>query len=442
MARVAKRKMVTLTDDWLMNWRPSRIEEVRDRGTKGLVVRGGPSGMKTFLYGHARERLGYFPETSLTAAREKVAARRERRAAEVPGALPTVKALAESYRDNVLRPNRDSADETYAIIENHVLATLGERVARDVKPPEVAAVVEAAKVRRVNGEGRRVGGPGTARVVLRECKSIFAHGVGKGHLQGSPAAALRARDFGIGATARRRWLKEPELRDLFTALDLNALLDGTAKPRRLSVTVRLALALLLYVPVRSHSLLGARWSEFDLDGARWTIPVARLKLKRKERAADLQPFTVPLPATALAILKRLKEKARGASPFVLTSPRPEKDGAPRAVEDKALARALKRLQADDRLSLNGSPVTPHDLRRTWRSWAMDLGVSDTVARLSLGHAGLEGVEGVYGRAQMVEQRAQAAELVGAAFDRIRLGSAATVVPLAERASGTAPAAPR
>jgi hypothetical protein len=35
----------------------------------------------------------------------------------------------------------------------------------------------------------------------------------------------------------------------------------------------------------------------------------------------------------------------------------------------------------------------------------------------------------------VERRAEAAELVGAAFDRIRLGKAATVVPLTERAGG-------
>jgi hypothetical protein len=61
---------------------------------------------------------------------------------------------------------------------------------------------------------------------------------------------------------------------------------------------------------------------------------------------------------------------------------------------------------------------------------MDLGIDHAVARLSLGHAGLEGVEGVYGRAQMVEQRAAAAELVAAAFDRIRLGTAAKVTPIA------------
>jgi hypothetical protein len=50
---------------------------------------------------------------------------------------------------------------------------------------------------------------------------------------------------------------------------------------------------------------------------------------------------------------------------------------------------------------------------------MDLGIDHAVARLSLGHAGIEGIEGVYGRSQMIEQRAEAAELVDATLDRIR-----------------------
>lgn len=62
---------------------------------------------------------------------------------------------------------------------------------------------------------------------------------------------------------------------------------------------------------------------------------------------------------------------------------------------------------------------------------MDLGIDHAVARLSLGHAGLKGVEGVSGRSQMLDQRVQAADLVAAALDRIRLGEAAQVVPLSE-----------
>ena len=160
----------------------------------------------------------------------------------------------------------------------------------------------------------------------------------------------------------------------------------------------------------------------------------RLKPHKEERATA-RPFTVLLPTTAVEILRKPQVLA-GKSPWVLASPLEPK----RHVEPKALIRELTRLQESSedhaaRLAL-ASGVTVRDLRRTWRSFAMDLGVDHVVAERSLGHvaalraAGFSGSADVYGRAQMVEQRAQAtAELVAAAFDRIRLGKAAAVVPL-------------
>lgn len=223
------------------------------------------------------------------------------------------------------------------------------------------------------------------------------------------------------------------MKAFFDALELTALLDGTAKRQRLSPTMRLALAFQLYVPLRSQSLIGAQWIEIDLDAKRWTVPpvAGRLKMRKEERE-EAEGFVVPLPSTAVAMLKRLREEA-GDSPWVLASPLDRK----RHIEAKAVVRALSRLQTGDRLAL-GSRVTVHDLRRTWRTFAMDLGVDNVTAERSLGHvavlraSGFGGAADVYGRAQMVEQRAAAAELVAAAFDRIRLGKDATVVPLTER----------
>jgi integrase len=297
--------------------------------------------------------------------------------------------------------------------------------------------VRYAKEPRVVG-GRRLGGLGSGRVVLRELRAIFAHAVETGVLEMTPAGVLRARSFGLRAVSRSRVLDEHEIGAFFEALELTALLDGTAKARRLSPTVRLALAFQLYVPLRSQSLIGARWEEFDLDAGRWVVPVDRLKMRREDRAAA-RPFTVPIPETALAILRRLLERA-GKSPWVLASP---KDPTSH-VEEKALVRALVRLQRPGRSGvprLNiGARLTVHDLRRTWRTLAMDLGVDHVVAERSLGHvavlraAGFSDAADVYGRAQMVEQRAKAAELVAAALDRIRLGREAVVVPLSERSS--------
>lgn len=452
-----------LTTEWLGNWRPAKTTEIADRGCKGLVVRGGPSGARTFYRWadkldeatgqtkRARVRLGQWPALSLADARKAVHVAKEARQGPAAG---TVADIANAYRRDILA-HQERGDEAWNRVRVHILEArpdskrppFGEWSAAAVRPPDIAAVVRLAKeVRTVEvttktgkPAPRRRGGERTASVVLRELKAIFAHAVECGALEMTPASVMRSRAFGLRSTSRTRVLDAEELRALFEALELTALLAGTAKPRRLSATVRLAISFQAYTPLRAQSLLGARWEEFDLEEKLWTVPVARLKLTREERKVA-RPFVVPLPTTAVAILRRMKEHA-GRSPWVVTSPLPVAQGEePRPVDEKALWRALARLQTTGRLAF-GARITIHDLRRTWRSFAMDLGVDHVVAERSLGHvaalraAGFGGAADVYGRSQLVEQRAAAAELVAAAFDRIRLGEAAAVVPLRERAAG-------
>ncbi len=83
-------KKVELTSEWLSNWRPKRKdEEIADRGCKGLVFRGQPSGAKTaYRWTNERDphtgrprrkriRLGAWPALSLGEARKLVNDARE-----------------------------------------------------------------------------------------------------------------------------------------------------------------------------------------------------------------------------------------------------------------------------------------------------------------------------------------------------------------------------
>ncbi len=451
-------KKVELTSEWLQNWRPKRKdEEVSDRGCRGLVFRGQPSGIKTAYrwtdvsddatgkVRRKRVRLGNWPALSLGEAHKLVHEARETKCAATGAVALTVAQLAEAYRRDILAQREPaSLAWSWGIIRTHVLLAkpdakrppLGEWLARDVRPPDVAAVIRAARVERMveitgkHGDKvtRNVGGPAAARATLREIKAMFAAGVGAGSLEMSPAAVLQAKALGLKKTPRGRKLDADEMKALFGALDLTAIVAGTAKDQKLSETVRLGIALLFYVPVRTHSLIAAEWKEMDLETGRWVIPASKLKLHREARA-EARPFTVPLPGTAIAILRKLRELA-GASPWVLASPRAPTNAKakPRHIGAKVLVRALARLQESGRLAL-GSRFTVHDARRTWRSWAGELGVSFEVAEKSLAHL-LPGVAETYARAEMVEQRAAAADLVAAAFDRIRLGKAARVTPIA------------
>jgi integrase len=137
------------------------------------------------------------------------------------------------------------------------------------------------------------------------------------------------------------------------------------------------------------------------------------------------------------LFRKLKEEA-GDSPWVVTSPVEREDDKPARVEAKALVRALRRLQASGRLVLEPH-ATVHDLRRSWRTWAGELGVPAEVAEKAMGHTsalqrqGFSAAADLYARGDMLDARRKAMDLVGAAFDRIRLGRSATVTPLAASA---------
>jgi Arm DNA-binding domain/Phage integrase family len=72
-------------------------------------------------------------------------------------------------------------------------------------------------------------------------------------------------------------------------------------------TAALALELAILTAARSGEVRGARWDEFDLDRAVWTVPPARMKAGREHR--------VPLPRRALKIVKALHERRAGEYVF-------------------------------------------------------------------------------------------------------------------------------
>lgn len=130
--------------------------------------------------------------------------------------------------------------------------------------------------------------------------------------------------------------------------------------------------LLLLTGVRRTELGRAPWSEFDLDGALWTIPSGRMK-------SD-DPHTIPLPPSVLEILRALP---RGR-PYVLSG-------------FLHYVRAKRYLDAR-MTALNGGKAIPHwtlhDLRRTFRTGLSRLGIAPHVAELCIGHR-QQGLHRVY-----------------------------------------------
>jgi integrase len=109
-----------------------------------------------------------------------------------------------------------------------------------------------------------------------------------------------------------------------------------------------ALEFAILTAARTSEVLGARWQEFDLDRAVWTVPAERMKGGREHR--------VPLSRRAHKIVKAMFEARNGGFVFAGQSP-----GRPLSMT--ALLKLLRRM--------NIKGATVHGFRSAFRDWAAE-----------------------------------------------------------------------
>jgi integrase len=147
-------------------------------------------------------------------------------------------------------------------------------------------------------------------------------------------------------------------------------------------TAALALEFAVLTAARSGEVLGARWDEFDLDRAIWTIPAARMKAGREHR--------VPLSTRALKIVKGMQEARNGD--FVFPG---QKAGKPLSV--MALEMVLRRMKIDG--------VTVHGFRSAFRDWSAECtNFTNEVCEAALAHVIENKAEAAYRRGDLFDKR--------------------------------------
>jgi integrase len=143
-----------------------------------------------------------------------------------------------------------------------------------------------------------------------------------------------------------------------------------------------ALEFTILTAARTGETLGARWSEFDLNAAVWTVPGSRMKSNREHR--------VPLSAAALTLLAGLG-----------TAGTPSASARIFPISARAMRSALGRLRPG---------VTVHGFRSSFRDWAMECtDFPSEAAELALAHAVGSRTELAYRRGDLLARRRQLAE---------------------------------
>jgi len=362
-------------------------QELADRGHRGLWLRIGKSGTRTWAL-RARAPagsiqvvvLGHHPAMGLAEARRaatrKLVEVREG-IAEVPSARPTdtLAAVLDLYtaqrgRDLKSWPHsRKRVERVFADLLGrpvHALTTIELQLAADKYPARQSA---AFAVR-------------TLRPVLRWAAK-----------RGLAPAGLWAVDQPVTVQRRDRALDLPELGRLLPHLD-----D--------SVHGKL-LRFLLLTLARLGEASSARWGDIGLEQGLWTIPDTK----------SGEPHAVPLSRQALALLAAIRPQDADSRALVFAT----RTGAPLGNWD----RATKRLHA-----LTGTAGWHrHDLRRTGATLLGELGTEPHVIEAALNHVSIHSrLAATYNKSRYREPVAAALQRLADLLDRAA-SSGAEVVSL-------------
>lgn len=266
----------------------------------GLYILVKPNGSKHWHFKYyflRKEKLmsyGPYPLISLKEAREKrdrdrrlllegvdpARVKQERKRANAIASRGRFEILAAELLDKNKREGR--AEQTLkkkAWLIDMANKDIGKRPVMEVTPSEVLAILKKQE---------KLGNIETASRLRTTIGEVFRYAIASGITAEDPTVALKGALVRKQVRSRSAITHETRLGELMGAIDAYS---GYK-------VVSLGLRLLALLHVRPGELRLARWPEFDLDRAIWTIPAERMKMRVEH--------VVPLSRQAVAILKELQ----------------------------------------------------------------------------------------------------------------------------------------
>jgi integrase len=344
--------------------------------------------------------LGAYPDVPLKRAREKRDEARRLVADEIdPSAdrkakraamLVTFEGVAQEWLE---LQSKSLAPETISILgarlNSGLYPYLGSRPMGSITAQELLSAL-----RRIEARGRNE----TAHRVRALAGRVFRYAVATGRAQHDVAADLR------DALAPVKSKNFASVTDPIRVGELMRAIDGySGHP-----VTALALKLAPLVFVRPGELRQAEWMEFDLEGAEWRIPAARMKMG--------ELHVVPLAHQAITLLEELRPFARGGR-YVFPSLR----SRDRPMSNNTINGALRRL------GYTTEEQTAHGFRTMASTLLNEQGYPPDVIELQLAHTERNKVRAAYNKAQRLSERRKLMQAWADYLDGLRAG--AQVIPL-------------
>jgi integrase len=249
-----------------------------------------------------------------------------------------------------------------------ILPTMGSRPIGAIEAPEVVAMIKAIEQRGAHDIAKRA---------LETTGQVFRYAIAHGYAKRNPAVEIKPSD--ILKSVRKTNYARIDVKALPELLKKIEVYRGTH-------VTRLAIKLLALTFVRTSELIGAKWSEFDLEASRWDIPAERMKMRT--------PHVVPLAKQTLEVLEMLQPLS-GGSEWLFPG---ERDRS-KPMSNNTILKGL------ERMGYKGT-MTGHGFRGLASTILHERGCVHEHIELQLAHAPRNAVSAAYNHALYLEPRAK------------------------------------
>lgn len=358
-----------------------------DAGSLYLWVTPAGGKLWRWAYKHnGKEKLmsfGKYPDVPLALARERHAEARkllasgfdpmgQRKAAKTAGkhaAESSFRAMAGLWFEHwKTEKSAQHVDATRRRMEANIFPLLGARSISDIEAPELVAMVKAIETR---------GAGDLAKRAMQNVGQIFRYAIAHGYAKRNPASEIRPAD--VLRPTHKTNLARIDAKELPALLRAIEIYQGTH-------VTRLAMKLMALTFVRTSELIGAKWSEFDMESARWDIPAERMKMR--------DPHIVPLASQAIEVLEMLRTLTGGREWLF-----PGDRNANQPMSNNTILQALKRMGYKGQM-------TGHGFRGLASTILHEQGYTHEHIELQLAHAPRNAVSAAYNHALYLEPRAK------------------------------------
>jgi integrase len=354
-----------------------------DRGNPNLYLKVTSGGTKSWVFRYWRDGrryalgLGSYPYITLAAARGLAHHHRNlrlggddpmtaKRAKIAAGRVAKAKAMsfeecAVAYvaaHEAGWRDQREGKLWT-ASLGSHVYPAIGKLPVDAIDLPLVLRVIEPLWQTKTT----------TAARVRRRIENVLDWATVRGYRKGDNPARWKGHLDQV--LPKERKVAKVEHHEALPYSEMGAFMAELRNDEKLSAR---ALEFAILTATRAGEVVGATWSEFDLEARTWAIPAERMKAAREHR--------VPLSDAALALLRALPRT--GDRVF--------------SVSRTIVWYAVKRIRPE---------ITVHGFRSSFRDWAGErTGFAREVVEQCLAHAAGDQTELAYRRGDALEKRRQ------------------------------------